>query len=358
MFDFDNFPFHERDFETPLFKDVADFVSQEARPHIFVNKLRDRHQSHHVLARRGRPSRELGIPEVGSAISAFEFAAANGLWKDIHVTIDFARMGAHEPAEVQQVLNRWLRCLAEWCREQGIPCAYTYSVEMSASYEYHAHVAVHVPGDSECSGRRLRTKFRKWNRGYTGRRGPHVAKAIKVRGGSEASELGHWIVFSYLVKGFDRTAVLCSGRNSPDGHDVRLGDIIAKSYRDPGPVAVSRRISVSNSLGPARRAIGVPTGLEDRLAQEPDTNWSGFDFERTAPMSAEERLTPFKWKPVHKPFRSTFEDGIYDVRRLYPVCFYEHVTRLHLSPVNEVANDDNHDDHYDLTEALRSLDVD
>jgi hypothetical protein len=179
-----------------------------------------------------------------------------------------------------------------------------------------------------------------------------------VRGGSEVSELGHWIVFSYLVKGFDRTAVLCSARNSPDGRDVRLGDIIAKSYRDPGPVTLTRRISVSNSLGPARRAIGVPTGLDDRLPQEPDIDWSGFDFDRTTPLTAEERSKPFKWKPVHKPFRSTFEDGIYDVRRLYPLSFYEHVTRLRLPQTGQMAIDDvDEREDCDLTEVLRSLDV-
>lgn len=358
MFDFDNFPFDDRDFETPQYKDFFDWTSQEARPHIFVRKLRDRHQSHRTLARRNSPSRDASISEVGSVLSAFEFGATNDVWLDLHGTLDFARMGVHELPDVQEALNRYLRCLAEWCRGQKITCAYVYSIEMSPLYDYHAHIAIHVPGDSACSGRQLRRLFRKWNSRYTDRRGKHIARAIKIRGGSEASELGHWIVASYLMKGFDRNALLCSARNSPDGRDVRLGDIIAKSYRDPGPVALTRRISVSNSLGPARRAIGVPTGLDDRLPREPDIDWSDFDMERTSVMTPEERAQPFKWKPVHKPFRSTFEDGIYDVRRLYPASFYEHVTRLRLPETGQMAIDDvDERDDYDLTEVLRSLDV-
>lgn len=356
MFDFENFPFDDRDFDTPRYQESFFRMSQEGRPHIFVKKLRERQQTRHVLGSRERPSRFIGVDDYASALAASQFAFHFGLTQDLHVTIDFGRMGRHEPAEVQGELSGWTKCLGEWCREHGIPCAWIYSIEMSSKLEYHAHVAVHVPGDSRCEGRHLRRKFRAWVKGYTGRRGKHVPRAIKVRGGREESELGHWIVFQYLVKGYDPNALVCSPRNSPDGLAVRLGDLIAKYHRDPGPVELTRRIGVSNSLGPARRAMGAPTGLDDRLPQEPD--WSGFEIDRITPLTRAERVAPSPTKPVQTPFRSTFEDGIYDVRRLYSARFYEHVTRLSAeSAPNVVSVEQEDDDAFDLTTHLLSLDI-
>jgi hypothetical protein len=120
------------------------------------------------------------------------------------------------------------------------------------------------------------------------------------------------------MKGYDRSAVVQSARNSPDRLEVLLGELIAWPWRDPGPVPLKQRVGASRSLGPDRRAIGVP---------------GGFDY-----LLKKRALPPFPDSVPHTPhtivtnpkpvFRSKYEDGIRDVRLLYPAAFYHRITRL------------------------------
>jgi UvrD/REP helicase N-terminal domain len=64
-----------------------------------------------------------------------------------------------------------------------------------------------------------------------------------------------------------RGVVVQSAPHSPDGLAVYLGDLIAWPWRDPGPVPWRRRCGVSRSLGPDRRAVGVPGGLDYLLGK-------------------------------------------------------------------------------------------
>lgn len=299
---------------------------QAIYPHIFVNKLPDRHGAHVCLGTRSKPSRNLTVDEVTSAYAAAEFAAEFGLFLDTHVTLDFGRLGVADAESVQAALSQFTRCFAAWCAPRHIPVAWIAVIEMGRDGSYHAHIALHVPGDLANLPMGLRTEFRSWARGYTERRGGWIPRAIKVRCGLKESILAHWIAFHYLVKGYDRAAVLCSERNSLDGRAIRLGDIIARYYRDPGPVALNRRISISNSLGPKRREFGAPTGRDFMLPHGP--NWAAINLYRTEPLALHEELTT-RWQVANPtPFRSKLEDGIYDVRRLYSPCFYEFVTKL------------------------------
>lgn len=330
---------------------------QRHRPHIFVDKLRERTGAQVVLGKRYRPSRNLTVEEFASAYAAAEFAARFGLYLDTHVTLDFGRLGVEEPTEVQSALSGFTRCYAAWCKERSIPPAWIAAVEMGRDYSYHAHVALFVPGDAGAP-RSFRREFRSWAKSYAARRGEHVPRAIRVRAGKEESLLTHWIIFHYLVKGYDRDAVICSDRNAPDGQKIRLGDLIARWYRDPGPVALNRRISISNSLGPARRAFGAPTGLEFMLPQGP--NWEGgFDIFGTSPLAAEGRTATPLTVPIRTPFRSTFEDGCFDVRRLYPQCFYEFVTKLplHSTEPDALTQAPDQSDAYEPAWVLEELNV-
>lgn len=313
--------FDDRDFGS----DRYSRHEQHARPQVFVKKLRQRRGTHVALGFRDNPSRLIGVDEFASAYAAAEFAAHFGLHLDTHVTIDFCRLGISDPDKVQASLSQFTRCYAAWCAERLIPPAWIASVEMSQTYEYHVHIALFVPGDLGDVPMTFRSSFRRWARAYTDRRGEHVPRAIKVRGGRKASLMVHWLVFHYLMKGFDRGAVLCAARNSPDGRAILLGDIIARHFHDPGPVSLNRRISISNSLGPKRREFGAPTGCDFMLPHGP--NWSVFNMNRTEPLTVHEELTT-RWQiPIPTPFRSTFEDGVYDVRQLYSPCFYNHVAR-------------------------------
>ena len=103
-----------------------------------------------------------------------------------------------------------------------------------------------------------------------------------------------------------RGVVVQSAPHSPDGLAVYLGDLIAWPWRDPGPVPWRRRCGVSRSLGPDRRAVGVPVGLDYLLGKS--------EF-------------PVVARP-YPAFRSWYEDGCRDVRQLYPAEFYDKITKL------------------------------
>jgi len=117
------------------------------------------------------------------------------------------------------------------------------------------------------------------------------------------------------MKDYDRSAVVQSARNSPDGLEVLLGDLIAWPWRDPGPVALKQRVGASRSLRPDRRAIGVPGGFDYLLGK------------RTLRLFPDSVPHTIVTKP-RPPFRSKYEDGIRDVRLLYPAAFYHRITRL------------------------------
>jgi hypothetical protein len=82
-------------------------------------------------------------------------------------------------------------------------------------------------------------------------------------------------------------------------------------------VPLKQRVGVSRSLGPDRRAIGVPGGFDYLLGKRM----------RLFPDSVPHTPHAIVTKP-RPPFRSKYEDGIRDVRLLYPAAFYHRITRL------------------------------
>lgn len=303
--------------------------AQVALQHIFVTKMRDRRNPPPRFAGSRPPSRDITFSEFTSCYSAARFAADFDVLLDVAVTLDFARLGVQSADRVQDALSRFTRCYSAWCKERLITPAWIGSIEVGADHGHHAHLALHVPGDLGGLDQPFRREFRRWAKGYTDRRGGWVPRAVRVHAGRKESLLTHWINFSYLMKGYDRKELISSGRFEPDRRALRLGDLIARNYRDPGPVASSQRISISNSIGPARRAFGVPTGRDHLLPHGP--NWAVFDSERYAPLSLQEELNT-KWQvSVPTPYRSPLEDGVLDVRRLYSPCFYKFVTKIDLT---------------------------
>jgi hypothetical protein len=305
---------------------------QRERAHIFHQKLNRR-----VGARDARPTHdaaELDVNTFASVYSAADFASASGLSLDMLVTLDFARMGIDAPADVQREVTRFVKCYHAWAEDRYLPVAWIYAIETgrsAAGWGYHAHVALFVPGQPEdprwppldCD---LRRQFKEWARGYSQRRfGEHIPRAVWARGGSKESQFRHWMAVSYLVKGFNRTALVQSGRSSPDDRPVYLGDVLPWPYCNPGPVDLPQRIKVSHSLGPKRREFGAPTGMDYLLPRRP--NWDVFQVSRIQPLTLKEELETQWTLPKARPFRSRWEDGVRDVRELYPVDFYRYVTR-------------------------------
>lgn len=303
---------------------------QARMPHIFLSKLRRRPGGSPSISTSQHPAKDLSVAEVGALYAAAEFASNFDLLLDMQVTIHFGRLGISTAEDASKELARFTKNFAAWCHDRYdrlLPPFWMAVIEMDRQQTYHAHVLVHVPGGiygpAETNDR---VDFRKWVREYTTRNfGRHIPRAFRVSGGREASRLRHWLMATYLMKGFDRAAVLQSSRNAPHSREITLADIMPWRYCDPGPVALSSRVRICTALGPKRRERGAPPNGEHLLPTKPNVanlfvSREGLSFEE------KEKLT----RPiaVSQPFRSTLEDGVFDVRRLYPEVFYEHVTKL------------------------------
>lgn len=117
---------------------------------------------------------------------------------------------------------------------------------------------------------------------------------VRQRVPRKHSDQLHWLLFSYMMKGCDKDAVVQSGRNSPDGRPLRLPDLIPHDWRDPGVMNFRKRVGCSQALDRGQQAQGVPA------------RWcSCYPVPDSIP----------------GPFHSTFDDGVFDVRRLYGHSF-------------------------------------
>ena len=120
------------------------------------------------------------------------------------------------------------------------------------------------------------------------------------------------------MKGYDRDCVVQSGRLSPDGQDVRLGDLIPFAWTNTGDLGLKKRVGASRSLGPDRRSVGVPTGF-DYLLDQPRLDPAICTWPAWREQDGGRSMRT-------KSFRSKYEDGARDVRMLYGREFVERVT--------------------------------
>jgi hypothetical protein len=278
-----------------------------------------------VMSSSPPASRGLTERDFAMLYNAAEFAEVFELWLDTTVTLSWRLMGVEE--DVPTFLAAFTKCLRDWLEQRHLPVAWIYAHESGPKVGLHTHLNLFVPGMGPIAGFEnlynpdtvpdYRGDFRAWARGWPERQvGRRTPNAIRVRGPRKETPWLHWLTTSYLLKGYDPYAIVQSARNSPDGRAVLLGDLIAWPWRDGGSVPLKHRVGVSRSLGPERRALGVPGGF-DYLLEEPT-------FQLTAD-SVPMRLV--RWPP-RPAFRSTYEDGTRDVRRLYPAAFYDLITRL------------------------------
>jgi len=219
-------------------------------------------------------SRGLTERDFAAVFSAAEFAETFALYFDTTVTISWRLMGPEVERDVPAYFVAFTKCLRDWLEQRCLPVAWIYAHECGATVDSHTHLCVFVPGvpaDSRPDLQKLyrpdtapdyRGEFRAWARGWPERQvGRRTPNAIRVRGPKKETPWLHWLTTSYLLKGYDCRALVQSARNSPDGRPIYLGDLIAWPWRDPGPVSLKQRVGVSRSLGPDRRALGVPGGL-------------------------------------------------------------------------------------------------
>lgn len=306
------------------------FTEQDARPHVFILKHCRRRGSGDTMPTYG--ASHAGVADFEKVHAAAEFAVANGLSLDTHVTIKFDLLGLFDAAEIQQELTRFLKCYHAWGQERNYPTAWIYGIEASEDGErHHAHIALHVPGNLKWAGsfpphEHPRKLFAEWAQGYVKRHfGIAVPRAIRVRFGRDQSIINHWRVVSYLLKGYERMELVQSARTTPDRKPVYLRDLMPWPYANPGKVALKCRFKVSHNLGPKQRAMGLVPEQYHRLPQR-------FNPAAIQVSLSDDKPTAPSFLPVPRPFRSTFEDGVRDVRYLYPPEFYRIIARQEAFP--------------------------
>ncbi|GLS54424.1 hypothetical protein GCM10007886_26070 [Methylobacterium gregans] len=276
----------------------------------------------------GVPSRLISEAEFADHYAAAEFAVKSGLPCDTTVTVSWSLLGCRSDTEVQALFTKFLKCMRDWLAQRNLPVVYLYAHEVSARFGTHTHLAVYIPGGPWTpydQRSEYRTWVRQWAKRYAKRQQQcRAPTAVEVKTRPQETVWLHWLAFSYQMKGYDKSVVVQSAPNAPNGRSVRLGDLIAYEWRDPGPVTLKFRCGHSDSLRPAQRALGCP--FTPQHARD-DTAWlEGFTVEK-----------PYR-QPLAKfgvatrrgltPFRSSYEDGCRDIRGLYPPEFHRRITRL------------------------------
>jgi hypothetical protein len=268
-------------------------------------------------------SRLISEAEFAAVYAAADFAAEFEMWMDTSVTITWSLLGVTGDHAVQAAFTGFTKCLRDWLIRRANPVAFVFAHELGPVVGLHSHLNVFV------AGARHRDEFRHWVRDWSAHVvGRHVPRAVRVAGPRVEEPWLHWLRFGYLMKGYDRDCVVQSGRVSPDGQDVRLGDLIPFAWTDTGNLRLKKRVGASRSLGPDRRSIGVPTGFDYLLDMDPTQTWRGV---REPVRGGSRRI---------KPFRSKYEDGARDVRTLYGLDFVGRVTGCSPNATPRVVDDD------------------
>lgn len=218
-----------------------------SRPHVFVRKFW-RTASPPSWTKTGTL---LGEDEVAEILSASAFSLAQGWPLDFSATISFGLVGANDPSDVRCALNVFTRLFAQLLRDMGLPCAFIAVTENAPTIGLHTHVIVNAPVH-------LRARIKQWIVSFAVKqsraRSVSVnAKAVKIRGHKNRQLLLHDRLVSYLLKGCDPNAVVRAADETLDRREVRLIDLIADDFMDPGNVPFPR-IYIGSSL--RRRARG------------------------------------------------------------------------------------------------------
>lgn len=248
----------------------------------------------------------LTLDQFASMYAAAEFAAHFDLLLDSHIIINWTALGLE--SQMTSSFQAFTKGSRDIMTKRGLASAWLYSHERSPKTGLHTHFALSLPYSSGHQ-RACIEWLRSWPVREVKRR---VPGAIRLRVSKKGDPFLHWLLFHYLMKGYDPHEVVQSARYAPQGREIMLGDLIAFRWRDPGIVGVRKRVGYSQSLGPKEQAAGLP---------------GASTFNRSA--SPTIRLTT-DTQSVRLPsrfnrFRSTFADGQWDIRLLYGKEFCDRV---------------------------------
>ncbi len=249
----------------------------------------------------------------------------NGYPLASHLIINWTALGINGEDHVGAAFLAFTKRLRDYLTRRGVPPLWIYSHERGPTTGLHTHFAIFLPVDIDV----LRAEFMDWLRSWPIRQfRRRVPRAVRMRVPKKHETKLHWLLFNYLVKGYDPQAIIQSAKHAPGGKAIMLGDLIAFPWRDPGVIALRKRVGFAQSLGPAEQDDGMPAVWTGRRK-------SGVTFRLTAnsPLST----LPL---PARVAFRSTFDDACYDVRQLYGADFAEWVQGASVGNTSASAADD------------------
>lgn len=175
---------------------------------------------------------------VGEALSAAEFAAVHGWWLDTSLTLSLELMGSLGDTTAEESLKRFLKCFAQYCRDNDLPRAYVAVVERSRQIGLHAHLAAHMPASQR---NQFAAWVERWTREECKRRSvDYDRKAWALNRHRKENRHLHYALVHYALKGCDVGAIVQTAENAPDGRDIRLGDLLSFDFVDPGEIAFDR----------------------------------------------------------------------------------------------------------------------
>lgn len=252
--------------------------------------------------------------------AAAQFAWDHQLFFETSVTITWAKLGLTVTSQIQANFTAFLKGVRAWLDAAAFPAAYMYAHEMGPVLGLHTHFIIALPPARDGGRGGSRVEFKRWLRIWQEHRfGRDCPRAIRARGPNQRQPWLHWLLVNYLMKGHDPAAIVQSACNAPDGRNIFLSDLVVFAPSNPGHVPLNRRFGVSHSLGPDRRALGAPGGMDYLLRSRPMVD----------PFLTTSALRRHDCGPViPAPYRSKYEDGVRDIRLLYPAEFLTQVAPL------------------------------
>ena len=268
------------------------------------------------------------IQDFAALYGAAEFSLLNGYPLASHLIINWTTLGISDEG-VADAFLAFTKRLRDYLTRRSVPPLWIYSHERGPSTGLHTHLAVFLPVDT--AG--LRDDFMEWFRTWPIRQfGRRVPRALRMRVPKAHDPRLHWLIFNYLMKGYDRAAVVQSARHAPGGKAIMLGDLIAFPWREPGITTMRKRFGFSQNLGPAQQAEGLPAA------------WTGLCRPAAVFKLTASDLPSILPAPPRPAFRSTFDDACYDVRQLYGAgfCEWKQVApaRCHSDPIDRPSAED------------------
>lgn len=190
--------------------------------------------------------------------SAVSFANNQGVAMNVHIIIQWGRMGYTDHVEAAKVLqDDFFRHLNGWYAYKNKvrvksgqpalhPLFWIYTHECSHRAGFHTHILAGIPLE-------IRQDFREWVKSRIAplsKKTPAPKGIVKVVGPPSDPIGRQWRFFQYLCKGLDPKATVRIPRYE---FPVPMSGFIRYAYASPGRIECRHQVGKSSNLSPAKR---------------------------------------------------------------------------------------------------------